>query len=190
MDKFQGRFEKLREGFRYSYQKVKGSSHTWVSQVKDRWLVFWRIFSHLELRNIIVYVSGLMLFRFGLDVFNWSIITLALDRFGSAQFEKLGALTALNLVMQCVGAVLIVFSYFYIWHRADGKGPMAHSNCTHVVLAIVVFSFAFMTTPLLVIDRASGGSIQSASASFPHYGDYSPNILFPIFMTTGIYSSK
>lgn len=137
-----------------------------------------------------MYVSGLMLFRFGLDVFNWSIITLALDRFGSAQFEKLGALTALNLVMQCVGAVLIVFSYFYIWHRADGKGPMAHSNCTHVVLAIVVFSFAFMTTPLLVIDRASGGSIQSASASFPHYGDYSPNILFPIFMTTGIYSSK
>jgi len=47
-----------------------------------------------------------------------------------------------------------------------------------------------MTTPLLIIDRASGGSIQSAGATFPDYGDYSPNILFPIFMTTGICSSK
>jgi len=127
MDKFQDRFEKLREGFRYSYQKVKGSSHTWMSKLKARWLVFWRLFSHLELRNLFLYISGLMLFRFGLDVFNWSIITLAVDRFGSHQFEKLGALTALNLLMQCVGAVLIVLPYYFSsipgLELMNGRGP-------------------------------------------------------------------
>jgi len=56
-----------------------------------------------------IYIAGVTLYRFGLEVFNGSIITLALDRFAPDHtFEKVGALTGINQAMQCVGAVLIV----------------------------------------------------------------------------------
>ena len=62
-----------------------------------------------ERRNIAVYIAGVILYRIGLEVFNGSIITLAIDRFSEDHtFEKLGALTGINQAMQCIGAILIV----------------------------------------------------------------------------------
>lgn len=56
-----------------------------------------------------MYIAGVTLYRIGVEVFNGSIITLALDRFAPEHtFEKVGALTGINQVMQCIGAILIV----------------------------------------------------------------------------------
>ena len=69
----------------------------------------WASYRSMERRNIGMYIAGVMLYRFGLEIFNGSIITLALDRFSPEHtFEKLGALTGINQAMQYVGAILIV----------------------------------------------------------------------------------
>ena len=69
----------------------------------------WALYKPEERRNIGIYVVGIVFYRFGLEVFNGSIITLAVDRFSPEHtFEILGALTGLNQAMQFFGAILIV----------------------------------------------------------------------------------
>jgi hypothetical protein len=69
----------------------------------------WHSYKPDERRNIAFYVGGVLLYRFGLEVFNGAIITLAIDRFSALHtFEKLGALTGANQAVHYIGAVLIV----------------------------------------------------------------------------------
>jgi len=69
----------------------------------------WESFTSLERRNIIIYTIGIFLYRFGSEVFNLSIITLAMDRFSSEHtFEILGALIGVHQAVQLLGAILIV----------------------------------------------------------------------------------
>jgi len=69
----------------------------------------WEAYSPSERQNIAMYITGVIFYRFGLEVFDGSIITMALDRFAPEHtFEKLGALTGINQAMQCIGAILIV----------------------------------------------------------------------------------
>lgn len=69
----------------------------------------WNQFTSEEKRDIVIYGLGVVLYRFGLEVFNGSIITLAVDLFFPKHtFATLGGLTAVNQAMQCVGAILIV----------------------------------------------------------------------------------
>jgi hypothetical protein len=69
----------------------------------------WSFYKPIERRNIALYIAGIVLYRFGLEIFNGSIITLAIDRFSPEHtFEKLGALTGINQAMQFLGAILIV----------------------------------------------------------------------------------
>lgn len=71
----------------------------------------WFFYKPTERRNIALYIAGIILYRFGLEIFNGSIITLALDRFSPEHtFEKLGAMTGINQAMQFLGAVLIVLA--------------------------------------------------------------------------------
>jgi hypothetical protein len=74
----------------------------------------WALYMAKERRNIGIYVVGFIFYRFGLEVFNGSIITLAVDRLSPKHtFETLGALTGLNQAMQFFGAILIVQSLLY-----------------------------------------------------------------------------
>jgi len=69
----------------------------------------WKLYTPKERRNIAVYALGIVFYKFGIEAFNGSIITLATDRFRAVNtFANLGALTGLNQAMQCVGAILIV----------------------------------------------------------------------------------
>jgi hypothetical protein len=69
----------------------------------------WNMYTPKERKNIAIYILGIMFYKFGIEAFNGSIITLATDRFRAVNaFSKLGALTGLNQAMQCVGAILIV----------------------------------------------------------------------------------
>jgi len=81
----------------HSLKGVKGAAATWT------------FYKPKERRNIAVYIIGVVFYRFGLEIFNGSIITLAVDRISPEHtFEKLGALTGINQAMQFVGAILIV----------------------------------------------------------------------------------
>ncbi|OLL25432.1 hypothetical protein NEOLI_000528 [Neolecta irregularis DAH-3] len=130
-------------------------------------------FTPSERKNIIIYVLGIMLYKFGLEAFTGSIITLATDRFNSDHtFTKLGALTGLYQAMQCVGAILIA--------------PLIMRFSTKAVLACTVLIFGCLTTLLMIIDASTGGKIQNATDSKPTYGRYTPNIIFPIYCSTGV----
>ncbi|KAG0019018.1 hypothetical protein BGZ80_006419 [Entomortierella chlamydospora] len=58
-------------------------------------------FAALERRNIIIYLVGIMLHKFGLEVFTGSITLLATDRFKESTFENLIILHGLNQAFQC-----------------------------------------------------------------------------------------
>ncbi|KAG0000883.1 hypothetical protein BGZ79_005364 [Entomortierella chlamydospora] len=57
-------------------------------------------FAALERRNIIIYLVGIMLHKFGLEVFTGSITLLATDRFKESTFENLIILHGLNQAFQ------------------------------------------------------------------------------------------
>lgn len=76
----------------------------------------WRCFSREEKRNIAIYISGIMLYKFGLEAFNGSILALATNRYDdyavrnnirANTFERVGLLAGLNQAFQCVGSILI-----------------------------------------------------------------------------------
>ncbi|CAF1437884.1 unnamed protein product [Adineta ricciae] len=84
--------------------------------VRTRLNRIWTLFSAKEKRNILLYILGIMLYKFGLEAFNGAIVTLATNRYDqdaylsgtpSRTFEKIGLLSGLNQVFQCVGSVLI-----------------------------------------------------------------------------------
>lgn len=75
-----------------------------------------RAFTPQERRNIAIYIAGIMVYKFGLEAFNGSIIALASNRYDyeaihngtpSRTFERLGLLTGLNQAFQCIGSILI-----------------------------------------------------------------------------------
>jgi len=92
----------------------------------------WTLYKPEERRNIGIYVVGIVFYRFGLEVFNGSIITLAVDRFSPEHtFETLGVLTGLNQAMQFFGAILIVQSLLYSLTRFLGANGQVYfySDC-------------------------------------------------------------
>lgn len=60
----------------------------------------WASYTPAERKNIAIYITGIMFYKFGLETFNGSIITLATDRFGDQAFKKLGILQGLNQAFQ------------------------------------------------------------------------------------------
>lgn len=71
----------------------------------------WNLFTTAEKRNIAIYIAGIMLYKFGLEAFNGSIVALATNRYDfdaknrkvtARTFEKVGLLTGLNQAFQYV----------------------------------------------------------------------------------------
>lgn len=60
----------------------------------------WNAYTPTERRNIAIYVTGIMFYKLGLEAFNGSITTLAVDRFGKDAFRKQGMLQGLNQAFQ------------------------------------------------------------------------------------------
>lgn len=147
-----------------------------------------RSFSALERRNIIIYIIGIMLYKFGLEAFNGSIIALATNRYDydairtkttAKTFERIGLLTGLNQAFQCVGSILIA--------------PLIKVFRTKNVLACAIIVFGLFTAILLITDAASGGSFVPAAyrkkhpkEKYEYYGDYNTDGIIPIFCISGI----
>lgn len=148
----------------------------------------WRLFTREEKKNIAIYILGIMLYKFGLEAFNGSIIALATNRYdydatragrSSNTFERVGLLTGLNQAFQCVGSILIA--------------PLIKRFPTKMVLSAAVLVFGLFTAVLLIVDAAAGGRLKPKGWSrthkaddFSYYGDYNTDGMIPIYCVTGI----
>ena len=147
----------------------------------------WTLFSSKEKRNILIYIIGIMLYKFGLEAFNGAIITLATNRYdqdaaklgqAARTFEKVGLLSGLNQASQCVGSILIA--------------PLIKRWPTRTVLSVSIFVFGIFTAILMVVDASTGGYIKPKNFKpankndFSYYGKYSTDGIIPIYCLTGV----
>ena len=148
----------------------------------------WRAFTPKEKRNILIYIAGIMLYKFGLEAFNGSVIALATNRYDydavlskgpSKTFERVGLLTGLNQAFQCVGSILIA--------------PLIKRFPTKNVLASAILIFGVCSALLLIIDAATGGTFVPAAYrknhpknDFSYYGNYNTDGMIPIYCVCGI----
>jgi hypothetical protein len=137
----------------------------------------WNLYTPLERRNIFIYIAGIMMYKFGLEAFNGSVIALATNRYDelekrthiSITFQRVGVLTGLNQAFQCVGSILIA--------------PLIKRYPTKNVLACAVLIFGFMSSILLILDAATGGKFRPHNHphnSFSYYGNYNTDGMIPI----------
>lgn len=137
----------------------------------------WSLYTPLERRNIAIYIAGIMMYKFGLEAFNGSVIALATNRYDELQektgvsvtFQRVGLLTGLNQAFQCVGSILIA--------------PLIRRYPTKNVLAIAVLIFGFMSSLLLILDAATGGKFRPQKHphnNFSYYGNYNTDSMIPI----------
>ncbi len=147
----------------------------------------WYLYSSNERRNILIYIIGIMLYKFGLEAFNGSIIALATNRFDRdafqsgglvRTFEKVGLIVGLNQLCQCIGSILI--------------SPLTKRWPTRSILSISTFIFGLFTVLLMIIDAATGGKMKPSNFrpmypnDYSYYGNYPTNIIIPIYCITGI----
>jgi len=147
----------------------------------------WKLYSPHEKRNIIIYIVGIMLYKFGLEAFNGSIVTLATNRYDQEAFhsnstintfERVGLISGLNQAFQCVGSILIA--------------PLTKRWPTRTVLSISIFAFAIFSAILMIVDASTGGHIrpkhfvQINEYDYRYYGKYNTNGIIPIYCITGI----
>ncbi|KAL1957127.1 hypothetical protein VTO42DRAFT_6385 [Malbranchea cinnamomea] len=148
----------------------------------------WRMFSPLERRNIALYIAGIMLYKFGIEAFNGSIVALATNRYDydarlrrapPRTFERVGLLTGLNQAFQCVGSILIA--------------PLVRRAPTRVILAAAVAVFGLCTAILLIVDASTGGSFvppefrhHHPPDDFHYYGRYNTDGIIPVYSVAGI----
>ena len=145
------------------------------------------LFTAEEKRNILIYIFGIMLYKFGVEAFNGSIITLATNSYdqdayarhvSTSTFERVGLLVGLNQASQCIGSVLI--------------GPLIKRWRTQVVLAVTIFVFAVATAIFMILDATTGGKIKPADFNpqhkndFSYYGKYHTDAIIPIYCLSGI----
>ena len=133
---------------------------------------------------MIIYIIGIMLYKFGLEAFNGSLVALATNRYDNdakvtntvaKTFGRIGLLQGLNQAFQCVGAILIA--------------PLIKRYPTKLVLSVAVFTFGLLTIVLLVVDAGTGGRFRPKGAKsndFSYYGKYNTDGIIPIFCFTGI----
>jgi MFS family permease len=158
-----------------------------MSSIKEKFVKVWTLFSSQEKRNILIYIIGIMLYKFGLEAFNGAVITLATNRYDqdahnsdtpSRTFERVGLLSGLNQAFQCVGSILIA--------------PLIKRWPTRTVLSAAIFVFAIFTAILMIVDVATGGRIKPADFKpehendFSYYGHYQTDGIIPIYCITGI----
>lgn len=148
----------------------------------------WQIFSPAERRNILIYIAGIMLYKFGLEAFNGSVVALATNRYDfdadkagvtPKTFERVAVLTGLNQAFQCIGSILIA--------------PLIKRYPTKLVLSAAICLFGLLTAVLLILDASTGGRMKPKDwlkthdkDDFSYYGRYTTDGIIPIYCVTGI----
>ncbi|KAG0333834.1 hypothetical protein BG000_008848 [Podila horticola] len=127
-------------------------------------------FTSTEKRNLLIYMAGIMMYKFGLEAFTGSITLLASDRFKDGTFKNLAILQGLNQAFQCVGSIAIA--------------PLIRRFPTKSVLSGAILCFGLLSALVVIIDVATGGQIPDGKIQRP--GNWNILILFPIYSIIGI----
>ncbi|KAF9205609.1 hypothetical protein BGZ49_003781 [Haplosporangium sp. Z 27] len=127
-------------------------------------------FTALERRNVIIYMAGIMLYKFGLEAFTGSITLLATDRFKESTFQNLAILQGLNQAFQCVGSIAIA--------------PLIKRFPTRSVLAVAIALFGLLSAIIIIVDVSTGGKVPLEGKA--RNGHWNPVILFPVYSIIGI----
>jgi MFS family permease len=150
-------------------------------------VTWWTFFSVQEKRNIFIYMIGMMLYKFGLEAFNGSIVSLRSNRYdrdafysgaSARTFERVGLMVGLNQACQCIGSILIA--------------PLIKRWPTRTVLSVSILLFSLCTALLMIIDAATGGKIKPSNYipmyenDYRYYGNYPTNLIIPIYCIAGI----
>lgn len=137
------------------------------------------LFSPTERNDMIIYILGLMIFKFGTEAYNGSMIALAANRYdlhaevtgdGTVTFQRIGLLQGLNLGIRCFGSILV--------------GPLIARFPTKHVLGGACLLLGLSTAVLMMLDSAHGGSFKHDD--FEIIGNFNPDILIPIHAAYGI----
>ncbi|KAL3487177.1 major facilitator superfamily domain-containing protein [Aspergillus germanicus] len=159
-----------------------------MAQIYDAVKYNWRLFTPAERRNIAVYILGIMMYKFGLEAFNGSIVTLATNRYDydawrtdtqPKTFQRVGLMVGLNQACQCVGSILIA--------------PLIRRFPSRLVLAGAVLVFGLLSALLLIIDASTGGTFAPSSFrdrhpehDFHYYGNYNTDGIIPVYCVAGV----
>lgn len=137
------------------------------------------LFSPTERNDIAIYIVGIMVFKFGTEAFNGSIIALTTKLFdkqgtvtggSSSIFQYIGMMQGLNLGMRCFGSILV--------------GPLVNRFPIKVVMGGACAMLALSTGSLMIADSRAGGTFKTHG--FEYIGDFDPRILLPIHATCGL----
>ncbi|KNC97187.1 uncharacterized protein SPPG_07575 [Spizellomyces punctatus DAOM BR117] len=128
-------------------------------------------FSVAEKRDIILYVLGIMCYKFALESYTGTISSLALDRFpvGKRFFYK-GFLDGFNQAAQCVGSIAVA--------------PLMRRFRIKNILAVAIAMFAVISSLGMIIEGATGGKPPQDGRS-AIAGKWDARIIIPIFVAAG-----
>ncbi|RGB36569.1 major facilitator superfamily domain-containing protein [Rhizophagus diaphanus] len=122
-------------------------------------------FSHDEKHNITMFIIGIMCFKFAFESLSSSISFLAQEKFAkSIALTMTPVLTSCFNIMQCICSI--------------GAAQLLVRFRTNVILAFSMFCFGALALILIIVDATTGGKFESQ-------GNWTPWILFPIYLPMG-----
>ena len=135
-----------------------------------------------ESRNLVLYLSGLMTFKFALESMNACMNGIVINRGGAGSLGKSFAGTTwaqmqgLNLAMQVVGTLLI--------------GPLIRRWFGKSLLAYTILCFGVVALVVPILEASTGGRIPGTLGSKDpdFWGNWSPYIVYPIYGALGLFA--
>ncbi|KAJ3231006.1 hypothetical protein HDU81_004087 [Chytriomyces hyalinus] len=141
-------------------------------------------FTQEQKRNLLFYTVGIMCYKLGLESALGAVKTMMTERFNSNPatsanaFTTLGLLEGLNQLMQSLGSIAVA--------------PLIFRFKTPHVLSAAISFFAAISVVFLVLEPATGGKlvtyVTKNGKEVPDpstYGDWSPYLIFPLFLLIG-----
>ncbi|KAJ3016194.1 UNVERIFIED_CONTAM: hypothetical protein HDU68_012371 [Siphonaria sp. JEL0065] len=142
-------------------------------------------FTVQQKRNLFFYTVGIMCYKFGLESALGSVKTMMTERFNanpstsSNAFATIGLLEGLNQLCQSLGSIAVA--------------PLIYRFKTPRVLATAITVFASLCLVFLIMEPITGGKLviyvikNGKNSPDPEtYGDWSPYIIFPLFLSIGV----
>lgn len=104
------------------------------------------LFNKTESKNVLLYILGIMCYKFALETYLGSISIIAVERFPKENaFTLLGGLQGANQACQCIGSILVA--------------PLISRYPANKILAHSIWVFCIMAIVLLVCEAATGGTL-------------------------------
>ncbi|KAI9328734.1 hypothetical protein BDR26DRAFT_923318 [Obelidium mucronatum] len=142
-------------------------------------------FTAEQKRNLLFYTVGIMCYKLGLESALGAVKTMMTERFNSNPetsgnaFAIIGLLEGLNQLCQSLGSIAVA--------------PLIFRFKTPRVLATAITVFAALALVFLIIEPATGGQVVSyitkngkESPDPKTYGNWTPYLIFPLFLSIGI----